>query len=128
MKYVAIIGPPEEDGGCSAGVPQVPGVISEGDDFDDAVANVTEFLKEMLVYYLETNGEFPPWKPVDDFQDYIQLVEDGGDPWKRVEIEVDWKEIQEDNAAMKITRFFRSLYEFRRNEQQHEGDEQAVVS
>ena len=55
MKFLAVF-EPSEDGGYTVHVPSLPGCISEGDTYEEALANI----REAIALYLE---------PVDD--DYI---------------------------------------------------------
>ena len=52
MQYNAVF-QQEEDGGYSVWVPALPGCASQGDNFDEALANV----KEAIELYLEDSPE-----------------------------------------------------------------------
>lgn len=49
-KYYKVIFEPQEEGGYTATVPSLPGCISEGDSYDEALANI----KEAIMLYLES--------------------------------------------------------------------------
>ncbi len=49
MYYKALF-EPQEDGGYTVTVPALPGCISEGDTYDDAMVNI----KEAITLYLES--------------------------------------------------------------------------
>lgn len=49
-KYYKVIFEPQEEGGYTATVPSLPGCISEGDNYDEALANI----KEAMALYLES--------------------------------------------------------------------------
>jgi len=49
-KYYKVIFDPQEEGGYTVTVPSLPGCISEGDTYDQALANI----KEAIVLYLES--------------------------------------------------------------------------
>jgi len=49
-KYYKVIFEPQEEGGYTATVPALPGCISEGDTYDEALANI----KEAIALYLES--------------------------------------------------------------------------
>jgi predicted RNase H-like HicB family nuclease len=49
-KYYKVIFEPQEEGGYTATVPSLPGCISEGDTYDEALANI----KEAIALYLES--------------------------------------------------------------------------
>lgn len=49
-KYLAIFEPDKESGGFTVTIPDLPGCISEGDTFDEALTNI----KEAAELYLET--------------------------------------------------------------------------
>jgi len=48
-QYTAIFEPDEESGGYTATIPSLPGCISEGDTFEEALKNI----KEAATLYLE---------------------------------------------------------------------------
>ena len=115
--YTVFLGPPQEPGeDWTAFIPQVSGVYEQGETIEEAVANVTDMLLYMLAYYKIQDGEFPPWKPVEDFQDRIDLLMEG-EALPQRKITVDWddameakeKRDKEHNCALIITRFFRSV-------------------
>jgi len=49
-KYYKVIFEPQEEGGYTVTVPSLPGCISEGDNYDVALANI----KEAIALYLES--------------------------------------------------------------------------
>jgi predicted RNase H-like HicB family nuclease len=49
-KYYKAIFEPQEEGGYTVTVPSLPGCISEGDTYDEALANI----KEAIALYLES--------------------------------------------------------------------------
>ena len=66
----------EVDGGFSAYAARLPGVVSEGDTFDEAVANVSEAFRGAIESYLSDGGSIP-W-----------VDEDSGDPGIQIDIPV----------------------------------------
>lgn len=52
---------PEDDGGYSVRMPDLPGVVSEGDDIEDAIANIAEAFKGAAEVYLE-DAACIPWR------------------------------------------------------------------
>jgi predicted RNase H-like HicB family nuclease len=55
MKLQVILEPDEEEGGCAASIPALPGCFSEGDTLEEALANIREAAK----LYLESVGDEP---------------------------------------------------------------------
>ena len=51
---------PEHDGGYSAYVPQLPGVVSEGDNAEDALVNIREALAAAIGAYVAEGTV--PWQ------------------------------------------------------------------
>ena len=49
-KYYKVIFEPQEEGGYTVTVPSLPGCISEGDTYDEALTNI----KEAIALYLES--------------------------------------------------------------------------
>jgi antitoxin HicB len=49
-KYYKVIFEPQDEGGYTTTVPSLPGCISEGDTYDEALANI----KEAIELYLES--------------------------------------------------------------------------
>lgn len=49
LQYTAVFEPDPKSGGYSATIPALPGCISEGDNFEEALANI----KEAAELYLE---------------------------------------------------------------------------
>ncbi len=52
-QYNAVFEPDEKDGGYTASIPSLPGCISEGDTFEEALENI----KEAASLYLEAMQE-----------------------------------------------------------------------
>lgn len=52
-KYTAVFEPDKNDGGYTVTIPALPGCISEGDNFEDALANI----KEAAELYLEVKPD-----------------------------------------------------------------------
>lgn len=50
QKYYKVIFEPQEEGGYTVTVPSLPGCISEGDTYEEALANI----KEAIALYLES--------------------------------------------------------------------------
>ena len=53
---------PQTGGGYTAYIPDLPGVVSEGDTEEEAVANIKEALAEALASYLDGSDGIP-WEP-----------------------------------------------------------------
>lgn len=51
-KYMAVFEPDKEVGGYTVTIPALPGCISEGDTFEEALSNI----KEAAELYLEVTG------------------------------------------------------------------------
>lgn len=49
-KYYKVIFEPQEEGGYTVTVPSLPGCISEGDTYDEALVNI----REAIALYLES--------------------------------------------------------------------------
>ncbi len=49
-KYYKVIFEPQDEGGYTVTVPSLPGCVSEGDTYDEALANI----KEAIALYLES--------------------------------------------------------------------------
>lgn len=49
-KYYKVIFEPQEEGGYTVTVPALPGCISEGDSYDEALTNI----REAIALYLES--------------------------------------------------------------------------
>lgn len=62
----------EVDGGFSAYAARLPGVVSEGDTFDEAVANVAEAFRGAVESYL-TAGASIPWVDEDPVDPGVQI-------------------------------------------------------
>jgi antitoxin HicB len=52
---------PEEEGGYSAVVPFLPGVVTQGETVDETLENVREAFRGVVAEYTE-NGEDIPWR------------------------------------------------------------------
>jgi predicted RNase H-like HicB family nuclease len=50
---------PEEDGGFSVYAASLPGAVSQGEDEQEALANITEALEGVIATYLETGLPIP---------------------------------------------------------------------
>lgn len=55
---------PEEEGGYSAHCLNLPGVISQGDDVNEAIENIADAFRETILYHLEAKEDIP-WEDVD---------------------------------------------------------------
>ncbi len=60
--FYKIIIEPQEEGGYSAFVPKLPGCVSEGETYDETIANI----KEAIELYLETLNDLHDSIIVDD--------------------------------------------------------------
>src|SRR3954451_24232196 len=77
VHYVALIR--EESDGCFAvSFPDLPGVITGGDDFEDAVEQATEVLTFAAEDWINPDGStgFKPPSTVDELRSNPQFVED----------------------------------------------------
>jgi predicted RNase H-like HicB family nuclease len=59
FKYTAIFEPDKEVGGYSVSIPALPGCVSQGDTFEEAVANIKEATELYLEVLREKNEEIP---------------------------------------------------------------------
>lgn len=59
FKYTAIFEPDKEVGGYSVSIPALPGCVSQGDTFEEAVANIKEATELYLEVLKEKNEEIP---------------------------------------------------------------------
>lgn len=50
LPSLTIVFEPGEDGGWIASIPEVPGVVSQGQTKDEARVNVVDALRDMMVY------------------------------------------------------------------------------
>lgn len=55
---------PEDEGGFSVHCLNLPGVISQGDDEAEAIANIIDAFRETLLF-LKESGERPAWREPD---------------------------------------------------------------
>lgn len=53
-----------EDAGFSVHCLNLPGVVSQGDDESEAIANICDAFRETVLYYRES-GQKIPWGPVE---------------------------------------------------------------
>ncbi len=60
--FYKIIIEPQEEGGYTAFVPKLPGCVSEGETYDETLANI----KEAVELYLETRKELHNTIIIDD--------------------------------------------------------------
>lgn len=68
--YTAVFEPDEKSGGFTVTVPSLPGCISEGDTFEEAISNI----KEAAQLYLEVTNEHRNRVITDDRDLIIALV------------------------------------------------------
>ena len=54
---------PEEEGGYTAHALRLPGVVSQGDTIDAALANIKEAFRGAVGVYRETQQQIP-WEPI----------------------------------------------------------------
>ncbi|MBI5814693.1 MAG: type II toxin-antitoxin system HicB family antitoxin [Nitrospinae bacterium] len=54
-RYYKVILEPQEEGGFTALVPSLPGCISQGDTYDEAIANIKEAM-DLYIESLEADG------------------------------------------------------------------------
>jgi predicted RNase H-like HicB family nuclease len=66
---------PEAEGGYSVHALNLPGVVSQGETFREALANIAEAFRAAVSYYLETHGTIP-WSPVD-----VERSQDSQERW-----------------------------------------------
>jgi predicted RNase H-like HicB family nuclease len=66
---------PEDEGGYSAHVLNLPGVVSQGETLREALANIAEAFGAAVSYYLENRGTIP-WTPVE-----IERSQDSQERW-----------------------------------------------
>ena len=59
LSYKVVLEPCEE-GGYTVFVPSLPGCISEGDTFDEAIENIKEAIKGWIGVSKEYGDEIPP--------------------------------------------------------------------
>lgn len=71
---------PQTGGGYTAYVPDLSGVVSEGETEEEAVANIKEALAEALASYLD-GGDGIPWEPSTRPADHGEI-----DRWISVDI------------------------------------------
>lgn len=54
-RYYKVVFEPQEEGGFTAIVPSLPGCVSQGDTFDETIANIKEAI-ELYIESLEADG------------------------------------------------------------------------
>ncbi|OGY24100.1 MAG: hypothetical protein A2172_00975 [Candidatus Woykebacteria bacterium RBG_13_40_15] len=59
LKYTAIFEPDKETGGYTVTIPALPGCISEGDTFEEALKNIKEAAELYLEVLKEEKEEIP---------------------------------------------------------------------
>ena len=64
-EYIAVFEPDKKMGGFTATIPALPGCISEGDSFEEAVSNIKEAASLYLDVMHENKEEIPPKKKGD---------------------------------------------------------------
>jgi predicted RNase H-like HicB family nuclease len=62
MKFTVVLDPATE-GGYSVLCPALPGCVSEGDDYDESLANIREAILLWSEVWLETHAELPKETP-----------------------------------------------------------------
>ena len=62
LQYTAVFELDKEEGGCTVSIPSLPGCISEGDTFEEALKNI----KEAASLYLEVMREKEEIIPKED--------------------------------------------------------------
>lgn len=55
---------PEQDGGYSAHALRIPGVVSQGESLEEALANIADAFRAAVSIYLEDGGTIP-WATVE---------------------------------------------------------------
>lgn len=73
---------PESSGGWSVSIPLLPGVVSQGDTREEAIANISEAFRGAAESYLESDGEIP-WLAVR----FIPTADGDHEPLIIVEVE-----------------------------------------
>ena len=68
MRYTVVL-EKESHGGCVAIVPALPGCISQGDNRDEALANI----REAIELYVEDCREAGDPVPIDDGREYVEV-------------------------------------------------------
>lgn len=69
LQYTAVFEPAEE-GGYTVTVPSLPGCISEGDTFEEALGNIKEAIEAYLDSILKHNEEIP----IEDEKPFVGTV------------------------------------------------------
>jgi predicted RNase H-like HicB family nuclease len=68
MRYTVVL-ERESDGGYVASVPALPGCVSQGDDRDEALANI----REAIELYVEDCREAGDPVPIEDGREYVEV-------------------------------------------------------
>jgi antitoxin HicB len=68
MRYTVVL-ERESDGGYVVSVPALPGCVSQGDDRDEALANI----REAIELYVEDCREAGDPVPVDDGREFVEV-------------------------------------------------------
>jgi antitoxin HicB len=55
---------PDENGGFTAHALRLPGVVSEGDSLEEAIANITDAFRESIRVYRDCKADIP-WEDID---------------------------------------------------------------
>jgi antitoxin HicB len=69
---VPLVFEPQPEGGFTVTSPLLPGLITEGDTAEEALANVGDAMAALVEAYEELGREFPP---------NLQVRESGGSVW-----------------------------------------------
>ncbi|MDP3989196.1 MAG: type II toxin-antitoxin system HicB family antitoxin [bacterium] len=59
FSYTAVFEPDEEGGGFTASIPSLPGCISEGDTFEEALHNIQEAARLYIEFMKEKKRDIP---------------------------------------------------------------------
>jgi predicted RNase H-like HicB family nuclease len=68
MRYTVVL-ERESDGGYVVSVPALPGCVSQGDDRDEALANI----REAIELYVEDCREAGDPVPIEDGREYVEV-------------------------------------------------------
>jgi predicted RNase H-like HicB family nuclease len=74
---------PEDEGGYSAHAVNIAGVVSEGNDIPDAIANIREAFAATLEYYLESQTAIP-WRSGDP--EFFDSLKNSIELWISVDV------------------------------------------
>lgn len=75
---------PRPEGGYTVTSPALPGLVTEGDTLDEALANVEDALRATLELYEDTGRTVPDEVIGDDFVRASSLSENGSGPCGRL--------------------------------------------